>query len=260
MKVRLLVAFLCVALPLVAFSQRKGVMPVAHTAIGVKGGLNLAGVRFTDEHLSSLPQQNAMRIVGGVFLDVPFSQSVGIAPELLYVERGMKTAYTHYSGSEAQYEIQSRYIDFRLPVLVGFSVASWFQPYVVAGVEAGYLLGGKILLQQEGMGNSDTTVAIGKANMNSITAGVFGGAGLRFFWPVNGRRAQLRVDATYHMGLVDSFSDMEHQDEAQPVNLNAYNINGERFPQGIEISVGLIIPLLPDPDDACYNFSKNKWR
>ena len=229
-------------------------------SLGLKGGVNFAGMAYTDWHLSELPQQMPLRPVGGVFVDIPLSKHCGLAPEIMYVERGMKTTYFHYSNYEVQYEIHSRYVDLRIPFHAGINITSWMQPYLVAGVDAGWLLGGKIHLRQPGLPCPDATIMIGKANMQSLYVGAFGGVGIRFFREINGQKAHLKIDATYHFDFLDTFTEMEHCDEAQSINVSAYNITGKRFPKGIEITLGVTIPLHSDKDDACHSFSKNKWK
>lgn len=251
---------LLLLLQLAATAQGHRQSAPREVAIGLKGGINLASMAFTDPHLSGLPQKNVLKPVGGVFVDLPLSDWLSLVPELVYVERGMATHYTHYSGCEVDYAIRSRYVDFRLPVLVGVSLTSWLQPYLVAGGDAGYLLGGDIRLQQPDLPHSDLTADLGKANMFPWYLGTFGGLGLRFFKPMNGRRAQLRIEAAYHLDFVDTFSEMEHSDAANPLNVNAYNITGKRFPKGIEVTMGLVVPLLPDKNDACYNWERKYWK
>lgn len=245
------------AISICAVGQRH---PSNQISLGLKGGVNFAGMAYTDWHLSELPQQMPLRPVGGIFVDIPLSKHFGLAPEIMYVERGMKTTYFHYSNYEVQYGIHSRYVDLRIPFLAGVNITSWMQPYLVVGVDAGWLLGGNIHLHQPGFPDSDTTIMIGKANMRNLYLGAFGGVGIRFFREINGQKAQLKIDATYNFDFVDTFTDMEHSDEAQPINVNAYNITGKRFPKGIEITVGITIPLRSGKDDACYSFSKNRWK
>ena len=68
------------------------------------------------------------------------------------------------------------------------------------------------------------------------------------------------INATYNFDFVDSFTEMEHSDAAQPVNVNAYNTTGKRFPKGMEITIGFAIPIVPDKNDACYTWERNKWK
>lgn len=255
--IRLLCLLLFLQFTASAQSYRRSAPP--HISIGLKGGVNLASMAFTDIHLSGLPQNKVLRPVGGVFVDLPLSTCISIVPELVYIERGMATHYTHYSGCEVDYSIHSRYVALRLPMLVGVNLTSWFQPYLVAGGDVGYLLGGNMRLQQPGLPSPNLTADLGRANMSPLYLGAFGGLGLRFFMPMNGRRAQLKVEATYNLDFMDTFSAMEHSESANPLNVNAYNVTGKRLPKGIEVTMGLAISLIQEKD-ACYSFSKNKWK
>lgn len=255
-KLVIIVSFM-VLVPLIVYSQKS--LPNGQVAFGIKGGVNMAKMTYTDNHLSCLPQSIVYCPIGGVFIDFPVTSQISIAPEILYVGRGGNTSYTHYSGENVLYEIHSRYIDLRFPLLLGISFTDKFQPYMVIGFDAGWVLGGSIHLNQHGMPCADTTIMIGSANMHSIRAGVFGGVGIRWFKLINGKRAQVKIDVTFCHDYLDSFANKEHDDTASPVNVNAYNITGKRFSKGLEISLGMIIPIFPDKNDACYYFSKNKW-
>ena len=257
MRMKALMILGLLAISLCGFSQKNKTDGIT---IGIKGGVNLAGMLYTDSHLSALPQETDIKSIGGVFVDIPLTSTLGFVPELLYVERGMKTTYTHYSGNEVHYELSSRYVDVRLPFLFGLNVTQGFQPYLIAGADVGYLLGGKIHLHQSGLPCPDTTVMMGKANMSPFYMGAFAGVGMRFFRVMNGRRAQLRIEAVYNMDFVDSFSAMEHADASHSVNVNAYNTTGKRFPRGIEVTMGLVVPLRPDKNDACYNWERHYWK
>ncbi len=257
---RLAIILLCAIIPMASYSQMMKKTPRAKAAVGIKGGVNLSWMYYSDWHLSDLPQTKTVHPVGGIFVDIPLSEFIGIAPELMYYQRGMKTEYTHYSGFDVTYSIKSRYVDLRLPVTIGVNITQWLQPYAVAGADLGYLLGGETSLRQPGLPRPVVTADLGKANMSPLYLGAFGGLGLRFYHTVNGRRAQLKLEATYNHDFIDSFSKMEHNEEATPLNVNAYNLRGIRLPKGIEISVGVTLPILPDKGDACYTFSRNRWR
>ena len=245
--------------PLCVTAQRMGLTTVNKATFGIKGGVNLASMQYTDNHLSSLPQKQVFKPIGGIFIDIPINDFIGMIPEVSYVERGMMTTYKHYSTTMMSYDISARYVDLRIPFLLGINVFYWIQPYLVAGVDAGYLLGGNIHLKQVGMPNPEISIPIGTANMFGWYLGDFAGLVLRFFGEMNGQRAQFKIDAVYNYGFLDSFSNMEHADVSAPMNVNAYNTTGERFPKGIELTIGLAIPLTPDKNDACYSFSRDKW-
>lgn len=242
------------------FAQRTNPASVDKVMLGFRAGVNLPGMLYTDKHLSVLPQQTVIKPVGGLYLYIPLTHQLSIAPEVVYVERGMKTSYTHSSGHEVTYSIHSRYVDLRVPLNYGFQVTSWFSPYLTAGIDAGYLLGGTIQLQQSGLPCPEATIMIGKANMRPLYGGVFGGVGTIFQLWFGRQLIHWTINAAYHIDLVDSFTKMEHTDAAESLNVNAYNTTGKRLPKGIEITIGFAIPLVSDNDDACTNWERKYWK
>lgn len=252
-----------------AFAQINDQSSSNSVAIGIKGGLSFPRMYYSDNHLNELPQawlkdsNGAFRIfpIGGVFVDVPLGDFVSVAPEVMFAQRGTSMTYQHYSGANVDYSINSKYIDLRIPVIARLKVVDAFQPYVLAGLEAGYLLGGQISEKRSAPIAFDTIINIGKANMAPIHAGVFAGAGIRSDINCGAFTLMLKLDATYHQGFLDSYSSMEHEESSNAVNINAYNVNGIRFPRGLEVCFSLGIPLKFHPvDDACSTFSNNKYR
>lgn len=257
---RLSVIFVSLLVSQWAFAQRINPAYVDKMTIGFKAGVNLPGMLYTDKHLSVLPQQTVIRPVGGLYLDIPLTHQLSIAPEVAYVERGMKTSYIHSSGNEITYSIHSRYVDLRVPLNVGLQITPWLRPYLTAGIDGGYLLGGTIQLQQTGLPCPEATIMIGKANMRPWFAGVYGGVGTMFQFWLGQQLTHWTINATYNFDFIDTFTEMEHTDAAEPVNVSAYNITGKRFPKGIEITVGFAIPIVPDKNDACYNWERKYWK
>ena len=242
------------------FAQRINPAYADRMTLGFRAGVNLPGMVYTDKHLSVLSQQTVIRPVGGLYLDIPLTRHLSIAPEAMYVERGIKTSYTHCSGFDVTYSIHSRYVDLRVPLNYGFQITPWFRPYLTAGIDGGYLLGGTIQLQQPGLPCPEATIKIGKANMRPLYGGIYGGLGTVFQFWLGRQLTRWTISATYNLDLVDTFSKMEHSDAANPMNVSAYNIIGQRLPKGIEITMGFAIPIAPDNDDACTNWERKYWR
>ena len=257
---RLFIILISLLLSQWVFAQRTNPTFADKVMIGFRAGVNLPGMVYTDKHLSVLPQQTVFRPVGGLFLDIPLTHQLSIAPEVVYIERGMKTSYTHSSGYDVTYSIHSRYVDLRVPLNYGFQVASWLRPYLTAGIDGGYLLGGSIQLQQPGLPCPEATIMIGKANMRPLFGGIYGGMGTVFQFWLGRKLVRWTINATYNIDLVDSFTDMEHSDAAEPINVNAYNTTGKRLPKGIEIMMGFAIQIAPDNDDACTNWERSYWK
>lgn len=242
-------------LPGYCFSQI-GNRNTESVAIGVKGGVALPGMSYSDKYLSELEQDAFFAPVGGLFVSVPLGDIVSIAPEVMWVNRGVKMQYTHFSGAAVHYSIASQYVDLRVPVQARLQVSELFQPYAFAGAEAGYLLGGQIHISRSIPIVMDEIIDIGKANMAPYHAGAYAGLGIRSDINFGSLTLSVRLEASYHHGFVDSYSEMEHAETAAPVNINAYNSTGKRMPKGWEICLGLGIPLhFDNSDDACSTFT-----
>lgn len=242
-----IVVMLLAFLVLNASAQNRKNPSVNEVFVGVRGGVNVASMRFTDKHQSSLDKTNAVKPLIGAFVEMPLNDRFVVAPGISYIERGVKINYTHYSGNEMHYEINSKYLDFRLPVLYKMNVKSLVRPYLVAGAEIDCLLGGDISL-------NDDVVDIGAANMNAVDLGVFAGVGCGFYLSVNGRKIQFKIEAIYNVGLIDSYSAKEKKENSQAVNVNAYNFYGKRFNNGLEISLNIALSLKKEPKGACMGF------
>ena len=224
-------------------------------AIGIKGGVALPGMSYSDKYLSELAQDAFFAPVGGLFVSVPLGDIVSIAPEVMYANRGVKMRYTHLSNATVQYSIASKYVDLRIPVQARLQVSELFQPYAFAGAEAGYLLGGQIHISRSIPIVMDETIDIGKANMAPYHVGAFAGLGIRSDIDFGSLTLSVRLEASYHQGFLDSYSEMENSESAVPVNVNAYNISGKRIPKGLELCLGIGIPLrFSSSDDACSTF------
>lgn len=232
-----------------------------YVSIGLKGGLNMPRMLyFQNIALSKLPQNWMFTPTGGLFVEIPASELLIIAPEAMYVQRGMETNYEHISGMKVHYVMSASYADFRLPVEFRLPVKPFFQPYLIVGAEAGMRLFGIIHIDRTAPAELDQTIEVGDANLNLIHAGAFAGLGIRSRVNLGDFGINLKLSATYHQGLLDSYSKLEKEGTAEPMNVNAYQISGYRLPQGIEACLGIAIPLEPRLEDACAAFSKDhRW-
>lgn len=269
MKKLSIILLLALFVPFAALAQMSERGSSNSVAIGVKGGLSFPQMYYSDDNLNSLEQpwlkdaEGNFRIlpIGGIFVDVPIGDFISIAPEAMFAQRGTSMNYRHFSGANVEYAISSKYVDLRVPVIARLKVVDAFQPYVLAGLEAGCLLGGQIQEKRTEPIAFNTTIDIGKANMATIHAGAFAGLGIRSDIDCGAFTLMLKLDATYHHGFLDSYSSMEHDESANALNINAYNITGVRMPRGLEVCVSLGIPLkFNNVDDACSAFSNNKYR
>lgn len=104
------------------------------------------------------------------------------------------------------------------------------------------------------------TVAVDSSNMAPYDYGVTAGAGLRFTLNLQAFKMVVKLEGGYHLGLRDTWSAQEHNDMAQAVNVNAYNIKGERLNRGIEAALTIAIPLDFHSSDDCFYWSEVEKR
>lgn len=233
-----------------------------HVAIGIKGGVNMPRLYYhNNTALQKLPQNDTITLMGGLFVDIPLGRYLWLSPEVAYLERGTDMTYQHQgSGADVHYALRASYADFRLPLEVSLPVKPYLQPYLVVGAEVGMRLFGKIHLDRSEPIAFDETIDVGDANLALIHAGAFAGVGIRSLIGVGSRHILLKLSATLHQGLLDSYGAAEKEGSVPATNVNAYQITGQRLPQGLEVTLGVAIPLEKQLDDACATFAKDRYR
>ena len=231
-----------------------------YVSIGIKGGLNFPRMLYMQNNaLSNLPQEPwKLTPMGGLFVEIPVGSALIIAPEVVYVQRGLETTYEHVSGMTVHYSMNVSYADFRLPFELRFNIVPAFQPYIVVGGEAGMRLFDQIHLDRTAPAELNETIDVGDANMNLIHAGVLAGVGIRSRVNFGNFGMVFKLSATYHQGVLDTYSQREKEGDVPAVNVNAYQMTGSRLPRGLEVCLGIAIPLEPRQDDACASFSKDR--
>lgn len=235
-------------------------------SVGVKGGVGVSRMLYWhNDALARLPQDTILSPVFGLFADIPLSSLLSVAPEVMYVKQGVGMSYQHYTGAHVDYTMSLKNIDLRVPIELRWPIVPWFQPYLTVGAEGGICLGDSIRMVRTapsayGGIALNTTIAVGKANMSLFHAGAFVGVGIRSKVEVGRRDVLLKLAASYHQGLTDTYSAMEKQGSSTAVNVNAYQITGSRLPQGLELTLGIGLSLKAHDKDACATFAYDRNR
>lgn len=230
-------------------------------AIGLKGGINLPRMYyFQNAPLNQIKQAFAFTPTGGLFVEIPLGNAFTVSPEVVYLKRGTDFSYEHHpSGAKVHYTMSVHFVDFRLPFELRWPISSYFSPYLLLGPEVGVRLGGEIHMDRTEPAFLDQTIPVGNANMSLIHAGVFAGLGVRSRIALGSRDLILKLSASVHQGLLNTYSTTEKEGSATVLNVNAYQVKGWRLPQGLEVTLGIAIPL-ERHDDACATFSKDRTR
>lgn len=244
------------------FAQMSSSQPFDKTiSLGLKGGINMPRMwYFNNAAMSQLPQNDTLTLMGGLFLDIPLNETMSFVPEVAYVQRGTDMRYVHRTGAQVHYKISVAYVDLRLPVEFYWPIKPYFQPYLVAGAEVGSRLFGEIHMDRTDPIAMNSTLPVDSSNMFLIHAGAFAGAGVRSRINLGAMEVMLKLSVSFHQGFVDSYSPYEKNGMAQAQNVNAYQITGWRLPQGLEVTLGVAIPLKPRLKDACASFANDRYR
>lgn len=241
-------------------------------AIGIRGGGNLASFAypgdFARDTLGFDVLTSRIRPVLGINVEIPLMDGlVYIAPEVDLVGRGDRRVFHNdVWNTDVSYQVRVNYLEARLPVSVAFPATSWLKPYFFVAPSFG------LALPKVGSFNSEIaqlslanpplfadTLAIDSSNMAPFDFGVMAGAGLRFTFTFSQFSLVVKLEAGYHLGLNDTYSEAEHTDQASAVNVNAYNINGTRNNRGIEAAITIALPLKFAPGDACSRWSSDVY-
>lgn len=256
MKKNLLIASLLVLFGFGAMAQQDNAI-----SIGIKGGVNMPRMLyFKNMYLSSLPQSTQFTPTGGLFVDIPLNDIIVIAPEVDYVQRGTGISYQHISGTFVNYSMAVRYVDLRVPFEFRIPIKPYLQPFFQVGVAGGWRLGGNIHIDRTMPAFLEADIEVGDANMTKIYAGIFTGLGIRSLVTIGQRDFLFKIGASYHQGILDTYTALEKEEGVPAENVNAYHITGSRLPRGIEFYLSFGIPLKPRPDDACRTFSNDRYR
>ena len=243
--------FICLLLQgFVAFVQ-------AQSYFGIKGGSNMPRLYYSDKNLHKLGHDFMLGSSLGVFFEYPIHNRITIAPEVNYQLRGGATSYLYAQQYNVAYQLEAKYLSFRIPCFGYLSNSSVISPYWFAGPDFGYVLSGQISLSQQGLDIPGSHIAINKSNLNQFYVGALGGVGLRFNINISYVTFILKTDVGINWGFSDTFSRGEQEETANPTNIHAYNKQGHRFSRGLEahFSIGFISRR---SDDVCLHFNTYK--
>lgn len=244
-------------------------------AVGIRVGGNLASYNYADnESLNALPFDSLwyrVRPLFGLHVEIPlFGGIVYVAPEASFTNRGDSRLFESTTwNTQVRYQAKVNYLEARLPISIAIPVTSWFKPYVFAAPSFGMATStslGNIFeskISQYSFDNPQSLndeVAVDSSNMAAYDYGLTAGAGLRFTLNLSSFLMVVKLEGGYHMGFRNTYSAQEIADQAQAVNVNAYNITWERLNRGIEAAITIAIPLDFHSSNDCFYWSEVEKR
>ena len=227
--------------------------------MGVKGGMNYCKMFYTDDNLE-ITHDFSMRPSGGLYIEIPVLRFFSISPEFMFIQRGTKTTYVYDKDITVDYKLNARYFDFRVPFQFYWLLSNSFKPYAFVAPDFGYVLGGKITVDQPKLKElPHASCDVGEANMNLYDFSVLLGVGFRFDIKMEKTSLYIKVDAAYNHGLVNTFSSKEKSDGSSSLNVNAYNVTGSRYNRGIEFMLSVGMPFYSKKGTCSYFERPSRW-
>lgn len=227
---------------------------------GIAGGLHSSRMSFSDINESYFPtNKNLNGGIFSVFVQGEFGKQrqFAIRPQLSFLNRGGKLTeidkdnYEIYADgtTDIYYKLKAHYLDVRIPLIYNFGKASSkVRPYVFVAPVLGIATGGNITLQKEYENSYYEGYNLEASEANLAKAYFSGqvGAGLKFAVPVASKHVYLGLEASYQMGITDTYGSKEKDGEANDIAQifnNNYKIRGTRKLSGFELQAVLSVPF-----------------
>ena len=192
----------------------------AQPAFGLKAGLNVSDVRYSDEDAPSIGEETGalLGVVAGAFVEFPVSPAVAIRPEVLFSQKGFSFSGSFEDGSNAfTYDVNYRVNYLEVPVLaqVDVPVSPLARLSLLAGPAVSFHVDES--LSQESALNGEVITSDGDADLNGqnvfASYDVSGVLGAAF------GSGPFAVDLRYTLGLTDANRN-EEEDPSAPAFYN----------------------------------------
>ncbi len=268
--------FLAIAmLASMAVFAQEGVLPLPKYkfGFGLKGGVNIANMRYTFDEFADYENSFLVKPQFGVFIDIPVAPQFSIGGEFDYYGRGVKMhKYVDEDYGNVDYRIDAQYFDVRMPLVYSFKPRYMFTPYLVLAPGLAIAKGGTmsytsgVIAGEDDNGVEyceDLKLNLTKKNFRSLDFNLFLGAGINYPIPLaNGNRLNIGLEAGYNWGFINTFSKDELdenptlaiKDPSTTGSVNVDNIifqgitnQGGRFNRGIEVTLRIGLALFDGP-------------
>lgn len=229
---------------------------------GVKAGVTVPMAAYSLLDYKEVPQMFSVRPAFGVLVDIPLNPYVSVAPELMYISRGVNhESYEFRNRYEAKFVMKSRYIDLRIPFIWKFNVLKNFQPYVFAAPDFAMCIGGK--LNYDIVYNSDISTDyiyedfhieqdLTTSDISQFDFSVLVGLGARYKIKTKNSVVVVKLDFGYNIGLVNNFG-------TSPDYIT--KVTGNRYNRPFECMLSVQMPIKIDRFTHCNDFGSkyDRW-
>lgn len=204
--------------------------------IGSHTGLSIYNMRYSSDDMTVFDHHKLIGGHFGIFAQYDYLwKGLSLRFDMSYATRGVKL-----SQNDINYSFRSHYFDMRFPVLYTFMREQNIQPYVIFAPNINFATGGKI----QYIDDKSYKTKISKASIRPIDFSIFIGAGIRTPVYIKNQKFYVGGELGYNIGLCNTFSKMELNNNANAINLPKYKVEGTRKNGGFELSamIAWVIP------------------
>ena len=246
--------------------------------IGITGGgtftnwIHLGGSGTTFNH--PIPQN--LGIIGGLTFEKVLNKHSSFGVEALFAMRNVQLSHTVldlpvaidqsnditkiFSANYNEIAIQAPYSYY-----FNNTPGATFRPYVFAAPRITVPLSGEMRWEKQYMMNDSLlrtqfdTVAMSKQNFQIFNVGVVLGAGVMMRINLSSYYFLVKLDASYHIGLINTHTQLEMDDEIDNVVGSSYiepKLLEKRFSTDANIKLSIFFPLKKQLKGACMNWGE----
>lgn len=226
--------------------------------IGIKGGMTLYTMHFSDNNYNDLPGEYIATPGFGVFIEYPINikniQGFTIGAELMSIGRGYKKDFMYRETIREIDKLETNYIDLRIPFGYCFFSDQMFNPYVFVAPDFAFCYGGTYSKEFPDGQHENMSVDIAKSDavISPFDLSLIMGAGIRFNFKFEVFTMVLKLDGSYNFGILNN-----NRTNGNPVDVYAYAFddNDKRQNRGFEFMLSIGLPLKFNfLHDACYGW------
>ena len=213
---------------------------IENISVGANLGFSIPSMRYSGDMYDPYDSSPLFSGVGGIFANWNFYGNLSLRPHLNFTGRGGRMQYDPFF---IDYKLRSTYFDFRIPVIYTFNINSKFEPYVAIGPSLDFAVGGKSTYTSGENRKETYELKLNKSNFKGFDFGVFMGAGINYPITIYGHQMKVGAEVGYHLGIMDTFSNAEIDNDAIAINIPEYKVKGTRKNSNLSIAFNVSIPL-----------------
>lgn len=261
--------------PLQSANARKQSTDATYNIGLIGGGTLTQWIHFggTGTHYSE-PFTKCLGYMGGLSVERRLSNNKSIGIEALYAMRNVELTYNRFNFPIAINEwndivktLDASYneiiVQAPFTLYLDNTPASTIRPYIFAAPRVTVIQdGGKTYWCKNNLTTEEVTydtVGINTSNFMPFNIGIVAGAGVLFRINTSNYYFLIKVDASYHAGLIETFTKSEEQDAVGTVIGAGYidpTLLGKRFSGNADLKATFLFPLKKQLKGACMKWGE----